>query len=187
MAELEVLEDEQDEDNATTDGTETDASDTDEWKPPTRQDWDNVQEALRKARRDARAARRAAPKDGAEPNGGAPDAERLTREATSAAEARYKPLVVKAAARAAFAEAGIKGDAVHRVVRLLELEDLDVDEDGSVTGLTEQIEEIKQDFPELFAVAAPATRRTPKVDGAGRAAPSTQPKSSAERIASLFG
>lgn len=184
MAELEVLDDDQSDES---DVTETDDA---EWAPPSRQDWDNVNLALKKARRDARAARRGTVSGTAEQLGGAPDVERVTREATSAVEARYKPMVVKAQARAAFAEAGLKGDSVARVVRLLDLDDLDIDDEGSVTGLNEQIEEIKQDFPELFAATANSTgttRRTSRVDGANKPAGSTKPQSSAERIASMLG
>lgn len=161
-----------------------------DWTPPTKQDWENVQLALKKARQDARQAKREA-KAGTSAEGGsteAPDVDKAVKEATTATEARYKPMVVKAAARAAFAEAGLvmpkgNGDAaMGRVIRLLDLDDLDIDDDGQVSGLVEQIDDIKADFPELFA----STRRPARVDGADKPAGSAKPQSSADALAAMI-
>lgn len=161
-----------------------------EWTPPTQQDWDNVQLALKKARQDARQAKRGA-KEPVEGSEGAPDLVKATADATAAAEARYKPIVVKSAARAAFAEAGLviqadKPDAaMARAIRLLDLADIDVTEDGTVDGLAEQVAEIKAEFPELFAPKAPRTAR--RVDGADKGnVTNGKPKTSAEVMAALI-
>lgn len=157
-----------------------------EWTPPTQQDWDNVQLALKKARQDARAARKVVKPEGED----APDVDKAVAAASEAAGAKYKPMVVKAHARAAFAEAGLvmpKGKtdtALARVLRLLDMADIDVDDDGEVSGLSEQIDDIKSDFPELFA-QKPA--RVARVDGADKGnASNGKPKSSAEVMASLI-
>lgn len=157
-----------------------------EWTPPTQQDWDNVQLALKKARQDARAARKAPKAEGED----VPDVDKAVAAASEAAGAKYKPMVVKAHARAAFAEAGLvmpKGktdSALSRALRLLDLEDIDVDDDGEVSGLAEQIDEIKGEFPELFA-QKPA--RVARIDSADKGnAGNGKPKSSAEVMASLI-
>lgn len=180
-------------DNAADDAetVDTTAADAPEWTAPTQQDWENVQLALKKARQDARQARRGATaaSEGIE---GGPDPVKAAADATAAAEARYKPIVVKAAARAAFAEAGLvlpagKTDtAMARAIRLLDLDDIDLKDDGSADGLAEQVAEIKAEFPELFAQKA-AGRPVAKVDGADKGTGSNgKPKSSADLLASLI-
>lgn len=163
-----------DTDDTTTDDQDT-AGDTDDWKPPTKADWDAVQAALTKARREARAAKRKPAGTGS--NGDAttaekPDPEKAAAEATAAAENKWKPLLVRTAARTAFVEAGLvlpksnADGAMARVVKLLDLDDLEITDDGQVDGLREQVEEIRADFPELFATGGKA--RTGRVDGADK-------------------
>lgn len=206
--EREQVED-QEEGTAETDGHET-AEGQDgpplraDGKPMTSADVAALREALTKARKDARSAKRTA-KDGSTPAKGgdgsgdqesAPNADEIRREIETAAEAKYKPMLVRQAARAAFAEAGLvtgkNGNAdaaMKRVIRLLDLDDLDVDEDGSVDGLDEQIAEIKQEFPDLFGSATGGRRRTGSVDGADKSGQAgSKVKSSAEALSDqLFG
>lgn len=153
-----------------------------DWKAPSKQDWANLQLALKKARQDARAAKRAvneAPK--VDPDAKKP--EDIEREAAQKVESRYKPIVVRQAARAAFAEAGLRNPetSLPRVLKLLELDEVDVSEDGDVEGLDEQIAEIKNEWPELFV-----QRRAPRVDGADQGASGGRQKSSAEQITAAF-
>lgn len=178
-------------DDQTDDATETDAQGDAEGtdgtpaplvkadgSPFTQGDLDALNEALRKARRDARATKRTAPTDA-----DVPDTDQVARDATAAAEAKFKPVVIKAAARAAFAEAGlVKPDAVDKAIRLLDLDDIDVTPEGEVSGIDDQIADLKRDFPELFAVR---TQRT-KVDGADRNGPGGAKKSTAEQIAAAL-
>lgn len=172
------------------DAVQEDAA-VEEWTPPTRQDWDNVQLALKKARQDARQAKRAGTtaSEGVE---GGPDPVKAVEAATAAAEAKYKPLVVKSAARAAFAEAGLslpegKADsAMARAIRLLDLDDIDLNADGTADGLAEQVADIKAEFPELFAQKQARSTVT-RVDGADKGnANNGKPKSSADMIAAMI-
>lgn len=154
-----------------------------EWTPPAKQDWDNLQLALKKARQDARAAKRDAKKEPAE--GEKP--ENIERAATEKAEARFKPILVRQAARAAFVEAGLlvpKGKTegvMARVMKLLDHDDLDVDDNGDVTGLDEQITEIKAEFPEMFV-----RKGGQRVDGADRGDFVSDKKASADRLAAIL-
>lgn len=161
---------------------EAEGQDDTDWTPPSKQDWANLKEALSKARKDARAAKRAAgeaPK--ADPDAKKP--EDIEREAAQKVESRYKPIVVRQAARAAFAEAGLRNPetSLPRVLKLLELDEVDVSEDGDVDGLDEQIAEIKNEWPELFV-----QRRAPRVDGADQGSSGGRQKSSAEKITAAF-
>jgi hypothetical protein len=53
-------------------------------------------------------------------------------------------------AKLALKEAGLQGTP-DKLLKLIDTDDIEVDEDGEVDGLTEQIDELKKDFPELFA------------------------------------
>lgn len=170
-------------DTGTDDGARDDEGDGGDWKPPTRADWDKVQTALRKARRDARAAKR--PADDKPADGEKPDVAKAVADATTAEAGRWKPRLVRTAARSAFVEAGLvlpknnPDGALARVMKLLDLDELDITDDGEIDGLAEQVEDIKADFPELFA--ASGRSRAGKVDGADKPGSKT-PKTAVERL-----
>ena len=79
------------------------------------------------------------------------DAER-DREADERAFARYRPMLVRSAAEAALVRAGAKPDRVGRLTRLLEVDDVNVDEKGSVDAddLAAEVDRVKEEWPELF-------------------------------------
>ena len=64
-----------------------------------------------------------------------------------------------------------------KITKLLDLGQIELDDDGNVTGLDEQIESVKSEFPELFEVK----RSAPKVDAADKPA-IKRPITSAERL-----
>jgi len=79
-------------------------------------------------------------------------------------------------------------------MKLIDLDGIDVDDDGEITGLTEQIEELKTDWPEFFKRqrAVPSKsgggsgqNGTPagNVDTADKKAPAPEPKGWAEQVA----
>lgn len=154
-----------------------------EWAPPSQEEWERTQAALKKANAEARKNRlkvKAAAEGVADQ-----DAE---REITARVEAKMKPVVVRAAARAAFAEAGMDAKAVSRAFRLLDLDDVTIDEDGEVSGLAEQVEEIREEFPGMFAAKPGARPRTGKVDAGRTGGESTKPKTSAQILTEqMFG
>lgn len=116
----------------------------------------------------------------------------LTAQAAKEAEertaAKYQGKVVNQAARAALKEAGAAGN-VSRLVNLLNLEEVQVDDDGEVDdSLEAQIEQLKTELPQLFAPVdggKPVRKRAPapKVTPAGRAEEQQRPMSTAERMA----
>lgn len=143
---------------------------------------DNIKEILKKNRKEARDALRRA--EAAER---ALEAKSLTEEegaeVAAAAETKYRDLYVTTAAKSLLQSEGAKS-GVDRLVRLLDLSSIEIDdEDGSVIGLDEQVEELKTDFPDLFGGKAPAKPRTPKADAAPRDSAPAKPKSSAEVVA----
>lgn len=103
----------------------------------------------------------------------------------------WKSVAVLNAAKVALKDAGLVGNTA-RVAKLLNLKGLEVDEDGDVEGLEDEIEALKEDMPSLFKIEVveeePQPRRSApklKTSGAKETAP---PKSVAEaRAAWLLG
>jgi hypothetical protein len=95
------------------------------------------------------------------------DAIALARaEARAEAIAEQKPKLIKQAARAAFVSAGLQGSP-DRLVKLLDMDDIEIDDDGDIEGLDDQVEELKAEFPKLFGSDEEEVvlkRQTKKVD-----------------------
>jgi hypothetical protein len=155
------------------------------WVPPTKDEHERMQRALAKANAEAKTHREAvkALQTKTEDADG-----KAAREATEAAEKRLKPVAVRSAAKAAFLEAGLQGstpERMARVVRMLDLDALNVDEDGDVTGLVEQVKAVKADYPELFT---PTERRPPRINGGDRPPSNGKVLTTGEKIAAqVFG
>ena len=150
------------------------------WTPPTKDEWDRAQAALIKASSEAKDRKeelrrlRAASED---------DASKTAREQAEAAEKRFKPVAVRSAAKAAFLEAGLQGgtpERIARVVRMLDLDALDIDDDGDVTGLAEQVAAIKKDYPELFT---PTDKRPPRLSTGDKPPTNGRTLTTGEKIA----
>ncbi len=109
--------------------------------------------------------------------------------ATQKIEAKYKPISV----RLALLESGVKQGRVKGALRLLNLDEVEVDEDGAVAGLDSQVESLRKDWPELFADTQPEPEKKPEVkrpargaDGADKKAPPAKELSVSERQAALL-
>jgi hypothetical protein len=157
---------------------EGDAGD-DEYTPPTRDEWDRVKRAMKKAQEDTRRWRKKAQeleqgKEGA------------SEEAGKQVADKYRPLLIQTKAQAALLEAGVETGKAARALKLLDLSDLDVDDDGEVDGLTDQVDDLKNEWPELFEAKQEKRQRAPRVNGAGRTPSAPQAKSSAARLSALF-
>ncbi len=147
-----------------------------EWKAPTQEEWTRTQAALKKANDEAKTHRLKA-RDLAQQHEDANT--KAAREAAEAASAKFKPVAVKASARSAFLEAGLADAAgVAKLIKLLDMDAIEIDDEGDITGLDDQIASVKQDFPSLFTKErAP---RTPRVDAAGKPIGQAKPKTSGE-------
>lgn len=202
------------------DTAEPDDEPADDWTPPSRAEYEKLVEDKRKADGEAAARRKYLRQHGIDPKTGLkiqpdPDPEEEPDEPAAkdeqlrgATKAEVERAVRKAAAEAelrglrktkglvvgfneALSEAGWNGSRLSSLMKLVDLDDVDIDDDGEITGLTEQIGQIKQDFPELFkrerrqAPASAAEKPAPsKVDAADKKAPPAEPKGWAERLAS---
>jgi hypothetical protein len=192
--------------NADRDDDAADDQPTDDgkWEPPTQERWDRTVRALKRANKQSEMHRRRA--DELERKLETAD-QKTIRLANETALAKYKPIAAKGELKAALMAAGLRtvddnGDPLDsevlakrlkRITRLVDFDQIDIDADGDVTGLDDQIDEIKADYPELFGRPAPKDPPKPKprpgprggarADGADRRPEPDKPKTTAERIA----
>lgn len=79
----------------------------------------------------------------------------------------FKPTVIKMAARAELMAQGARPALVDRLVRMIDVSEVDIDdEDGSI-DVTDQVLKIKKDFAEYFGAKKATTVRKRKETGAG--------------------
>lgn len=153
--EVEVDETEVDED--ANDGDETDEVEDgkDEVEETVaKKDLDKVQKALesertikkeqaaeiRKLKRELKAATEKTPED--------VDSQKLVADATKLAD-KFKDIAVRKEASLALTEAGAKV-STKRLIKLLDLADVEIDDEGTVDGLADAIAELKEESPEFF-------------------------------------
>ncbi|MFM9635969.1 phage scaffolding protein [Streptomyces turgidiscabies] len=202
-----------------------DPESVDDWTPPTREEWEAHQAKLKTASGEAAARRKFLRAAGLDPKTGNklnPDPEpdpvddptdrkddaprgpsqaeirRQIEKATTEAElrGRRQTRALVTGVNAALAESGWNGQRLGSLMKLLDLDEVDIDEDGEVTGLTEQIDDIKREWPEFFkrtrnpagtsnSGGSSGQNGTPaaKVDTADKKPPEPEPKDWAERLA----
>jgi hypothetical protein len=189
-------------------GPDDEEESEEEYEAPDQVTWSKTTEALTKANNEAKKWRlRAQGKDPKwtpappaakddeddKPAGPKPkpvNVDQIRREAEEAALAKAKPGLVRSAAKDALRDAGLiiptgaKAEAaLTRAFRLLDMDEIDVDEDGTVSGLEDQVRAAKREYPELFA-----RRGGRQVDaGAGsNGDPGKKADASANKLAALI-
>lgn len=206
------------------DGDPEPGNEPDDWQPPTREEWEAQQASLKRASAEAANRRKWLRAHGIDPKTGdklQPDPEPEPAPASKPqepaagppglGEADVKRLVDKAVTETQLrgrrqmhsftvgfneelAKAGWNGSRLGHLMKLLDFDDIDIDDDGEITGLAEQIEGLKSDWPEFFKRNRSATSKpgggsgqngTPagNVDTADKKPPAPQPKSWAEQVA----
>lgn len=171
----------------------------DEYKAPSKDEWSRTQAALKKANEDGKRHRLRNKELEDKARGDETEHEKALREAREEGEKQYRTPLVRTAVRGALVEAGAlgflqdekdpdspsakeKGESrLKRLLKLVDTDGLDVDEDGSVSGLDAAVDELRRDYPELFA--APARKPKPRPTGAPKQAAVEKPKSTAEQHA----
>lgn len=94
----------------------------------------------------------------------------------------WKTRALKAEARVSLSDQGIK-DA-DRILKYVDLDGVDFDDEGNLTGLDDKLNEIKSDFPELFDVKRRAGRSSADIH---EKTPTKEQKSVTEnQVDSLF-
>lgn len=194
----------------------------DDWQAPTREEWEAQQAKLRAATGEAAARRKYLREHGIDPKTGQklqpdepePATAPAVKDATppGLSDADVKRAVEKAVTETqlkgvrqmrtfavgfnkALGDAGWNGTRLDSLMKLLDLDDVDID-DGEITGLTEQLDTLKAEWPEFFKrTRNPASAANSgggsgqngapaaKVDTADKKPPAPEPKGWAETVA----
>lgn len=203
---------------------EPDDDPADDWTPPTREEWEAQQAKLKSASGEAAVRRKYLRAHGIDPKNGTklnPDPEpepddepparkddaprglsqaeirRQIEKAATEAElrGRRQTRALVTGVNAALSESGWNGQRLGSLMKLLDLDEVDVDDDGEVTGLTEQLDEIKREWPEFFKRTRAANPSNgaggsgqngvpaAKVDAADKKPPAPEPKDWVEKLA----
>ena len=183
-----VENDDLDDDTIEVDPDDTGAEPEEEYVPPSKEELAKIKEALKAANDQAKRYRLAARSGGPAPAADAAGIQEETdkaiakakAEAAEEAEKTWKPRLVKAHALAAFAAAGCKSP--ERAARLVDLDSITFDDDGNPEGLDDQVEELKEDMPELFEKTRQRGPAAPRgVDGGPRTPGAPKKLSATER------
>lgn len=100
----------------------------------------------------------------------------LIDKAREEGKTAYLPTVVRMAAKAELMAAGARPTLVDRLVRMIDVAEADVEEDGTI-DVSDQVEALKKDMPEMFGPKrAVTTRKRRTVAGEeGEKPPATKP------------
>lgn len=96
----------------------------------------------------------------------------LIEKAKKEGKDTFKPTVIRMAAKAELMSAGAQARAVDRLVRMIDVNDADIDEETGDIDVSDQVAALKKDLPELFGE---------------RRAPRTKTKTSSAKAAAAGG
>lgn len=147
------------EDQEVDDLEDTDDEDTDDWKPPTKEEWTKLTNAAKARKRERDQVKR----ELATLKNGKQEEEDGDKEAK-----KWRTTAARNSAATALAAAGFAGTArqARRLTRLLDLDNIEPDDTGDF-DLDDEIDELKEEFPQLFAQQE-EKRRAPRVTTSDR-------------------
>ncbi len=91
----------------------------------------------------------------------------LVEKAKEEGRNAFKPTVIRMAARAELMAAGARPNLIDRLVKMIDVGDVDIDdEDGSI-DVTDQVDSLKKDMPEMFGPRKATTARKRKAAPSG--------------------
>lgn len=91
----------------------------------------------------------------------------LVEKAREEGREAFKPTVIRMAARAELMAAGARPALVDRLVRMIDVGEVDIDDEDGTIDVTDQVEALKKDMPEMFGPRKAVTKRTTRKGGAG--------------------
>lgn len=84
----------------------------------------------------------------------------LIEKAKDEGREAFKPTVIKMAARAELMAAGARPALVDRLVRMIDVNEVDIDDEDGTIDVTDQVDALKKDMPEMFGPKRATTKRT---------------------------
>lgn len=123
--------------------------------------------SIRKLKRELEDARKPKPagKSKAGDDDKAPDLDAIRDAAKAEAKSEADTRIKRSEAKAALVAAGVSREVAADLIGFVKLDDLDLDDDGEVEGLDDEIERIQKKYPTFFAKAG--RRRRESVAGGG--------------------
>jgi len=97
----------------------------------------------------------------------------LVEKAKEEGREAFKPTVIRMAARAELMAAGARPALVDRLVRMIDVNEVDIDDEDGTIDVTDQVDSLKKDMPEMFGPKRQTTKRTTRRtsgDGDGKGA-----------------
>ncbi|QNR51957.1 scaffolding protein [Streptomyces phage phiRKBJ001] len=91
----------------------------------------------------------------------------LVEKAKEEGREAFKPTVIRMAARAELMAAGARPALVDRLVRMIDVGEVDIDDEDGTIDVTDQVDALKKDMPEMFGPKRATTKRTTRKSGSG--------------------
>jgi hypothetical protein len=91
----------------------------------------------------------------------------LVEKAKEDGKNSFKPVVIRMAAKAELMAQGARPALVDRLVRMIDTNDVDIDDDDGSIDVTDQVEALKKEMPEMFGPKRQTTKRTRKTTSGG--------------------
>lgn len=91
----------------------------------------------------------------------------LVEKAKEEGREAFKPTVIRMAARAELMAAGARPALVDRLVRMIDVNEVDIDDEDGTIDVTDQVDSLKKDMPEMFGPKRATTKRTRKTGSEG--------------------
>lgn len=86
----------------------------------------------------------------------------LIEKAKDEGREAFKPTVIRMAARAELMAAGARPALVDRLVRMIDVGEVDIDDEDGTIDVTDQVDALKKDMPEMFGPKRATTARKRK-------------------------
>lgn len=86
----------------------------------------------------------------------------LVEKAREDGKEAFKPTVIRMAARAELMAQGARPTLVDRLVRMIDVADVDIDDEDGTIDVSDQVDALKKDMPEMFGPKRSTTKRTRK-------------------------
>lgn len=155
------------------------------WTPPSREEWEKVTLSLRETSAESRKRKeRLRELESATATEDERRAAEVAERARAEAEGLWRPRFVASEARSALASAGCRDLA--RMARLVDMGAVEILDDGTVTGLEEQVSSLKTDYPEAFRRERIASVEKVASPGGARPVPKKQ-SATQKQVAAMFG
>ncbi|MFM9815778.1 hypothetical protein ACKI16_45815, partial [Streptomyces scabiei] len=145
--------------------------------------------SIRKLKRELEDARKPKPAGKSKGDDEAPDLDAIRDAAKAEAKAEADTRIKRSEAKATLVAAGVSREVAADLIGFVKLDDLDLDDDGEVEGLDDEIERIQKKYPTFFAKHAGRRRRESVAGGADRGGEGARPKkplTASERQAALL-